>query len=129
MSDDAMGPDTMAWWNTLTPDQMVAALHGDMASEEQSMAAKRMYADLDDETKALVNATAAELYGDGGHAGILEWWESLDCRLMRVAAGDGIEANPESPYCAHYPGSGAEKILGDDAKAHVDIVGNALLGT
>ncbi len=46
---------------------------------------------------------------------------------MRVAAGDGITANPMSPYCAHYPGSGAAKILSDEAKAHVDYVGMALL--
>ena len=33
-----------------------------------------------------------------------------------------------SPYCAHYPGSGHAKILSDDALAHVNRVGMALLG-
>ena len=32
---------------------------------------------------------------------------------MRVAAGDGTTVDPSSSYCAHYPGSGATKILGD----------------
>jgi hypothetical protein len=35
-----------------------------------------------------------------------------------------------SPYCRHYPGSDfpPEKILSDDALAHVNKVGMALLG-
>ena len=118
----------MRWWNVLTPDQMVAALHGDMATDDQDAAARKMYADLDDATKALVNAAAAEIYDpDADYASVGDWWETLDCRLMRVAAGDGITADPMSPYCAHYPGSGFAKILSDDAKAHVDYVGMALL--
>lgn len=56
------------------------------------------------------------------------WWESLNCQLTRIAAGDGTIADLMSPYCAHYPGSGHEKILSDDALAHVDKVGMALLG-
>ena len=118
----------MRWWNVLTPDQMVAALHGDMATEDQDAAARKLYADLDDATKALVNAAAAEIYDpDADYASVGDWWETLDCRLMRVAAGDGITADPMSPYCAHYPGSGAAKILSEEAKAHVDYVGMALL--
>ena len=118
----------MRWWNVLNAEEMVAALYGDEATAEQTAAAQKMYADLDDNTKALVNVTADELYGLGGYNSVGDWWETLDCRLMRVAAGDGNVADPESPYCAHYPGSGAAKILSDAAKAHVDYVGMALLG-
>ena len=127
-------PDTpdnaaaMRWWNALTPEQMVAALFGDEATAEQTAAAQKMYADLDNDTKALVNAAADEIYDDDAdYASVGDWWETLDCRLMRVAAGDGITADPMSPYCAHYPGSGFAKILSADAKAHVDYVGMALL--
>ncbi len=118
----------MRWWNVLTAEQMVAALHGDDATPAQATAAKKMYADLDGETKRLVHAAADLIYGDGGFTSVGAWWESLDCRTMRIAAGDGNTADPESPYCAHYPGSGAAKILGDAQKAHVDKVGQALLG-
>ena len=118
----------MRWWNVLNAEQMAAALYGDEATAEQTTAAQRMYADLDDDTKALVNVTADELYGMGDFDSIGEWWETLDCHLMRVAPGDGNVADPESPYCAHYPGSGAAKILSDEAKAHVDYVGMAPAG-
>ena len=118
----------MRWWNVLNADQMVAALYGAEATDAQREAAARMYADLDDETKTKVNDAAAEIYGDGEHDSVGAWWETLDCRLMRVAAGDGNVADPMSPFCAHYPGSGAETILDDDSKAWVDVVGMALLG-
>ena len=132
--DNDVTPDTpdnataMRWWNVLTAEQRVAALYGDAATAEQMAAAQKMYADLDDDTKALVNAAADEIYDDDAdYASVGDWWETLDCRLMRVAAGDGITADPMSPYCAHYPGSGSAKILSAEAKAHVDYVGMALL--
>ena len=115
------------WWNTLSPEQMVAALHGDQATEAQAMAAKKMYADLDDETRNLVDAATVEISGEGEFNSVGAWWESLDCRLMRVAAGDGITADPMSPFCAHYPGSGAEKIMDEASIDWVNTVGQALL--
>ena len=118
----------MRWWNVLTAEQMVAALYGDQATDSQAAAAKKMYAQLDDATKAKVNSAAAEIYGDGGFTSVGQWWETLDCRKMRIAAGDGNTPDPASPYCAHYPGSEAARILSADAKEHVDKVGVALLG-
>ncbi len=56
------------------------------------------------------------------------WWETLDCRLMRVAAGDDNTHDPMSPSCTHYPGSGAARILDDDSLAQVNVVGMGLLG-
>ena len=116
------------WWNALNAEQMVAALYGDMATADQTAAAQKMYADLDDATAALVNYWADVLYGSGGFDSVGEWWETLDCRLMRVAAGDGNVADPMSPYCAHYPGSGHAKILDEASLMHVNEVGMALLG-
>ena len=115
------------WWNTLSPEQMVAALYGDQVTEDQAMAAKKMYLDLDDETRNLVDAATSEIYGEGEFNSVGAWWESLDCRLMRVAAGDGIAADPASPFCAHYPGSGAEKIMDEASIDWVNTVGQALL--
>ncbi len=123
--DNAMA---MRWWNTLNAEQMVAALFGDSATADEQTAAKKMYAGLDANTKRLVNEAAEDIYGDGGHDSVGAWWETLNCELMRVAAGDGNTHDPGSPYCAHYPGSGAAKLLGATQKAHVDTVGQALLG-
>ena len=123
----ADGDMAMRWWNTLTPEQMVAALHGDKATEAQAMAAKKMYAGLDADTKKVVDAAAKTIYGKGGFDSVGAWWESLDCRLMRVAAGDGITADPKSPFCAHYPGSGKDKIMNEATTKHVNVVGQALL--
>ena len=122
------GDMAMRWWNTLTPEQMVATLHGDKATEAQAMAAKKMYAGLDADTKKLVDAAAKTIYGKGGFDSVGAWWESLDCRLMRVAAGDGITADPSSPFCAHYAGSGKAKIMNEATTKHVNKVGQALLG-
>ena len=118
----------MRWWDTLEPDQRVAALHGDSATSEQETAAGGMYADLDRETKKLVNDAADAIDGSGEFASVGAWWQSLDCRLKRVAAGDGNAEDTDSPYCAHYPGSGKTPLLGAHEKAHVDAVGQALLG-
>ena len=118
------------WWNVLTPEQMVAALYGSEATDAQAAAAKMMYDDLDGVTKAKVNAAAAAIYGHGGYDNVVDWWESLNCTYMRVAAGDGNTHDPTSPYCAHFPGHEGEagKILSPEAQAHVTVVGTALLG-
>ncbi len=116
------------WWNALTADEMVAALFGDMATPEQVTAAQKMYDDLDADTQALVNAAAMSIYGAGMYSSVGEWWETLDCGKMRVAAGDGNTADPTSAFCAHYPGSGAARILDADALMRVNEVGQALLG-
>ena len=117
-----------AWWNSLDGPQMVAALYGDMATMAQSDAAMKMYMHLDAATRMKVRMAADAINGYYSYPSVGDWWESLDCRLMRIAAGDGNVADPMSPYCAHYPGSGADKILGDDALDHVNMVGMALLG-
>ena len=118
----------MRWWNKLSPEQMVAALYGDKATEAQATAAKKMYADLDSATKKAVDDTVASIYRKGEFNSVGAWWESLDCRLMRVAAGDGITTDPASPFCAHYPGSGKAKIMDEASTKWVDVVGQALLG-
>ncbi|WP_419842949.1 LysM peptidoglycan-binding domain-containing protein [Candidatus Poriferisodalis sp.] len=132
--DNGMDADmpayAMRWWNALTAEEMVAALYGTGASDAQAMAAKKMYADLDDTTRGLVNAAAKAIYGKGGFMSVGAWWESLDCKHMRIAAGDGNTADPMSKFCRHYPGSDypAEKLLGAEALKQVDQVGMALLG-
>ena len=117
----------MQWWDAFSPDQRVAALHGDAATPQQSTAARNVYADLDPETKRSVNDTAMEVRGPGQFDSVGAWWESLDCRRRRVTAGDGNNDDPSSLYCAHYPGSGKSPTLGDMERQHVNAVGMALL--
>ena len=116
------------WWDALAAEQRVAALYGEGGSERERAVAMDAYSELFSSTKQLANEAGIELNGDGSWDSVGTWWESLDCRLQRVATGDGNEANASSPYCAHYPGSGLEPLLGDDEKQHVDHVGQALLG-
>ena len=129
-SASAYAPHTAAarWWDSLNGEQMVATLFGDSATPEQRDAAKKPYMDLDNSTRSLVNMTASRIYGEGDYLSVGVWWETLNCELMRIAAGDGNVANPESPFCAHYPRSGAAKILEMEQVEHVNKVGQALLG-
>ena len=46
---------------------------------------------------------------------------------MRVAAGDDVTADPASPFCAYYPGSGAEKIMDETSIDRGNTVGQVLL--
>ena len=125
-----VAPNAMAWWNSLNAEQMVAALYGDMATPDEAAAAKMMYEDLDDLTRMRVDLSAVMINGHVSYDSVGAWWESLNCREMRIAAGDGNTTDPTSAYCRHYPGSDfpPEKILSDDALAHVNTVGMALLG-
>ena len=118
----------MRWWDVLDAQQRAAALHGDDPTPDQRTAAENPYADLDMATKGLVNAAADAINGNVEFSSVGGWWQSLDCRRRRVATGDGNTEDTESPYCAHYPGSGRTPLLGADKKAPVDTVGQALLG-
>ncbi len=124
----AVAEQAEGWWNTLSPEERARALFGMYPTRSESVVARHLYDDLDPVIRYLVNEAAALIYGDGGFSSVGAWWESLDCRLMRVAAGDGVVADPGSAFCAHYPGSGAERILGEGALAHVNVVGMGLLG-
>lgn len=125
-----VAPYAMEWWNSLNAEQMVAALYGDMATPDEAAAAKMMYEALDDLTKMRVDLSAVMINGHVSYDSVGAWWESLNCREMRIAAGDGNTTDPTSAYCRHYPGSDfpPEKILSEDALAHVNMVGMALLG-
>lgn len=83
----------MRWWDELTPQQRAAALHGDEPTADQRTAAANPYADLDAGTKGLVNETADAIDGDGEATSVGAWWWGLDCRLRRVATGDGKAAS------------------------------------
>ncbi len=120
----------MRWWSALDPGQRVAALHGDAATldPEERADAERLYGDLDPETKRLVNSATNRIAPTTPLRSVGAWWESLNCRQKRVATGDGNTDDSNSPYCAYYPGSGVEPLLGAAEQAHVDAIGQVLLG-
>lgn len=67
----------------LSAEQMVAALYGDQATPEQATAAKKMYAQLDDATKAKVNAAGrvTRASASGGRR-----WTAARCASPPVTA-------------------------------------------
>ena len=88
-------------------------------------------------------------HAENGPANVSDWWETLDCRTMRLAVGQdnqyldpAVLANPDatppvaakdaetSKYCAHFPGhdDNAENDLSETAQKRVVVVGKALLG-
>ena len=129
--NDPPAPDVdyaARWWDSLNAMQKTAAVYGGEASDEQAAAAGQPYAGLPGATKLLVNEAARALYDDGMFEHVGEWWESLDCRLRRIAVGDGNQADASSAWCAGYPRSGAAKVLDGSQATFVDKVGQALLG-
>ncbi len=128
-------PDNEAarrWWDVLNPQERLAALHGDdEPTPEQTAAAGNPYASLDAATKGLVNDAADEINGNVNFPSVGAWWQSLaqDCRLRRIAVGEGNAEDSSSAYCTqHYPGSGRTPLLGAEEMARVDMIGLALLG-
>ena len=89
----------MRWWDALNPEQRLAALHGDdEPTPEQTAAAENPYADLEMATKVLVNDTADAINGNVEFASVGAWWQSLlDCRLKRIAVGDGNTEDTDEP--------------------------------
>ena len=88
----------MRWWNALSPEQMVAALHGDKATEAQAKAAKKMYADLDADTRKLVDAAAESIYGDGGFDSVGQWWGDPGLPVDAGGRGRRHHGGPFQPF-------------------------------
>ena len=90
---------------------------------------------------------------DNGPATVADWWETTDCRVMRIAVGQDNDyldpaveadanANPpvvakdaetsEGGFCGHFPGSSQIPTDGEPisvaAQTRVEEVGMALLG-
>ena len=120
-------PVAKRWWDFLSHAYRVAALYGDMPTADESAAAMKMYDMLDPATEKMVLMAADAINAYYSYPSVGNWWESLNCTEMRIAAGDGNTHDPTSDYCAHYPGSAHMKILNAMALEHVNNVGMALL--
>jgi hypothetical protein len=111
--------NTEAWWNTLDCPEMIAAMTGDKGGAPPHRFCA-MYADLGAMERSEVDMVAMELHDM--YASVEAWWNALDCRLMRIAVGDGNTVDMTSPYCAMYADLGAME------KDKVDTSGYALAG-
>ena len=72
----------------------IERMHGEKVDAAVSMS----YWKLSSSMRALVGASAGDLKDVGGQSAET-WWGGLDCRLRRVAVGDGREADSSSPWC------------------------------
>ncbi|MCY4476353.1 MAG: hypothetical protein OXC83_13120 [Chloroflexi bacterium] len=141
-----------AWWNKLNATQMVDALYGDGADDgdptrtpatdgsdpfTRPEKAQKMYDDLDDATKTLVNDRWQWIYNmgganDDGLAEVVYWWNSIGCAAMLVAVGEDNDADTTNEYCAMWDGLNPSDSLsgeGQQRQARVLEVGQAILGT
>ena len=101
----------MGWWNVLSDEERVASLYGTEATEAQAAAAMKSYDALDGLTKTKVNFAAGEIFA-GGFGSVGEWWETLNCRTMRIAAGDGNTADHDESVLRALSGVGKDAVPG-----------------
>ena len=141
-----------AWWNKLSAEEMVAALYGDQArttrdsddpnqegdetNDDPTELAQSMYDDLDAGTTALVNDRWAWIYNTGvrgndeGLAGVIYWWDSIECAERLIALGLDNEADANNANCASWDELNANNNdnAGQARQARVLEVGQAILG-
>lgn len=150
----ARGRDA-AWWNLLTAAEMVLALYGEGSTngdptrtppEDGSSPftrpelAQKMYADLDDDTKALVTDRWQWIYNmgvrgnDDGLDGVIYWWNSIDSGQRRVAVG--VDNEPQAAPDADGNGVDWDELsddmtssAGQMRQARALELGQAILGT
>ena len=113
------------WWAVLEHEARLRAIYGKVQETERNRLlawVSHEYAMLEDELRTRVTYRAAALVGGGGYESLSTWWRTLDCRLRRVAVGDGNMSDSSSPWCAEW------STLDAGERAEAVRVGRALLG-
>ncbi len=128
-------PAASAWWAELSADERRRMLSGGhfvrrtSPTQTISQAITSSYEGLNFAFKARVGALAGELANAEGEneltdAGLQpldltspdKWWDSMDCRLRRVAVGDGTTDDPTSRWCqneaAELGSAGMDRAVG-----------------
>ena len=57
------------------------------------------------------------------------WWGSLDCRLRRIAVGEGVAADTDSPWCKEWDDGDSSGRLNEPARSVVGDIFEAVTGT
>ncbi|MXX07032.1 MAG: hypothetical protein F4Z71_09750, partial [Gammaproteobacteria bacterium] len=113
------------WWNALDAEARLRALYGNLSAADRNRLLPWVqfgFDLLEDEMRSRVLFEAIDLLGGNHYRSVADWWQSLNCRLRRVAVGDGKVSDSSSPWCADWPQLDAEQR--DEAAR----VGRALLG-
>ncbi len=128
-------PAASRWWAELSADERRRMLSGGhfvrkiQSGQTISQAITSSYEGLNFAFKARVGALAGELANAEGEneltdAGLQpldltspdKWWDSMDCRLRRVAVGDGTTDDPTSRWCqneaAELGSAGMDRAVG-----------------
>ena len=122
--DDATYAVASGWWNGLS-QQARMRMVSDVASGSVwehllSQSVSKPFAKMRPENRAQAGALVGELV-DAERSGVEKridlstpqnWWDDLDCRLRRIAVGEGVTADAKSPWCLDWQDSGSGS-LGD----------------
>ncbi|MXW49926.1 MAG: hypothetical protein F4Z84_06690, partial [Gammaproteobacteria bacterium] len=94
------------WWNALGAEARLRALYGNVSAADRDRLlawVQHGFDFLEDEMRSRVLFEAIDLLGGNGYRSVADWWQSLSCRLRRVAVGDGKVSDASSPWCADWP--------------------------
>ena len=117
--DDATYAVASGWWNGLS-QQARMRMVSDVASGSDwehllPQSVSKPFTKMRPENRAQAGALVGELV-DAERSGAdkqrdlstpQNWWDDLDCRLRRIAVGEGVTADPKSPWCLDWQDSGS----------------------
>ena len=139
--DEATYPVAGRWWAGLSQqarERMVEdAASGTNWEHLLSQSVSKPFAKMRMENRAHAGALAGELV-DAERSGAAKvvnlstqqaWWASLDCRLRRVAVGEGVTADMDSLWCRDWPDGNAPGRLTQAQTITVGDIFEALVGT
>ena len=139
--DEATYPVAGRWWAGLSQqarERMVEdAASGANWEHLLSQSVSKPFAKMRSENRAHAGALAGELV-DAERSGADKvvnlstpqaWWASLDCRLRRIAVGEGVTADMDSLWCRDWPDGNASGRLTQAQTVTVGDIFEALVGT
>ena len=139
--DEATYPVAARWWAGLSQqarERMVAGAGSGTSWENLlSQSVAKPFAKMRQENRAQAGALAGELV-DAERSGADKlvklstpqaWWDSLDCRLRRVAVGEGLSADMDSLWCRDWPDGNAPGRLTQAQTSTVRDIFEAVVGT
>ena len=131
--DDATYAVASGWWAGLSQqarERMVSDVAiGTSWENLLSQSVSKPFAKMRAENRAQAGALVGELVNAEGSESekkvVLSseqaWWDSLDCRQRRIAVGEGVTADPNSPWCQDWQDSGLGQLSDPRTVTVIDI--------